>query len=144
MKLKNYVPAGKQIIVHLKHYGQVGSIIMPDAQPDKIVRVLAVGDQCEKVKPGDYVLFDERAFLQMDMTDENGKDITVLFATEFAIMGYYTPDPDETRFYVPIKGKHGMGTNDTREMNIIDNPGIEASPYLKEEAENKKMLDDNS
>lgn len=141
MKLKNYTPAGKQIVVHLRAYGQIGAIITPEAQPDKITRVVAAGPLCEKTKAGDFVLLGDKGFLQMEMDDHSGKPITVLFANEFDIMGYYIPDPDETRFYVPLRGANGLSTNDTRELNIIDNPGIEASPYLKEEAQNKLNLE---
>jgi hypothetical protein len=144
MRLKNYTPSGRQIVLHLKAYGQVGAIIMPDAVPDKILKILAAGDLCEKAKAGDYVMLGPRDFLQMEMDDENGKPITVLFADEFAIMGYYVPDPDEEKFYVAVKNANGMSSNDTRELNIFDNPGLEASPYLKEEAQNKTNLENQS
>lgn len=141
MKLKNYTPAGKQIVLHLKQYGQVGSIYTPDAQPDKVLRVVAAGDLCEKAKVNDYVLLNDRNYLQMEMDDDAGKAITVLLATEFDVIGYYTPEPGETRYYVAIKNADGSAGNDTRELNVIDNPGIEVSPYLKEEAANNAALE---
>lgn len=140
MKLKNYTPAGKQIVCHLKQYAQIGSIITPDAQPDKVLRVVAVGDLCEKTKVDDYVLLQDRNYLQMEMADAAGKDITVLLATEFDIIGYYKPDEGETRYYIAIKKADGTVGNESRDMNIIDNPGIEHSPYLKEEAANTAAL----
>ena len=132
MRLKNYTPAGKQIALHLKQYAQIGSIITPDAQPDKVVRVIATGPLCETTKVDDYVLLQNRDYLQMEMQDANGKDITVLLATEFDIIGYYKPDADESRYYIAVKNSKGFSSNDTRELNVIDNPGLEHSSFLKE------------
>jgi hypothetical protein len=141
MRLKNYVPAGKQIICAIKQYNKIGLVITPDAQMEKIVEVLKVGPLCEIVQAGDFVNLDDRGYLQMSMEDASGVEVPVILASEFNIIGYYTPEPDEKQFYVAVKKASGLAGNDEiRELNIIDNPGIEQAPYLAEEAANKKSF----
>jgi len=135
MKLSNYFPVGNQIVLHLKEYDRVGVVIMPDAQPDKVLRVLKVGELCTKAIPDCYALMQDRPYCQMTMDDDNGNPINVLLATEFDIIGFYYPDPGETQFYVGIKkGKGGANAVDA-ELNILPGTNIEASPFLNEKIE---------
>jgi hypothetical protein len=141
MKLKNYTPAGNQIICGIRQHNKIGLVISPEAQIDKIVEVLKVGPLCKDAKAGDFVNLDDRGYLQMAMENSEGKEVPVILATEFNIIGYYTPDPDEKQFYVAVKKPSGFAGNDeVRELNIIDNPGIEKAPYLAEEEANKKLF----
>lgn len=135
MKLKNYEPVGNQIVLHLKEYDRIGVVILPDAEPDKVLRILKTGPLCTKAVPESYVLMQDRPYCQMTMLDDNGNPITLLLATEFDIIGFYTPDPGETQFYVGIKkGKGGVNAVDA-ELNILPGTNIEASPFLNEKIE---------
>jgi hypothetical protein len=142
MKLKNYTPAGNQVVVHLIKHNKVGLLYIPTSYSDKVLKVVAVGPLCEKTKVNDYVLLDDRQFLQMELTVDEGT-ITVLLAREFDIIGYYIPDAEELSSAIATsKAFAGTETQDSdsvRELNIIDGPGMEHSTYLKEEAENNKI-----
>jgi hypothetical protein len=141
MKLKNYTPAGNQIVVHLIKHNKVGLLYTPTSYSDKVLKVVAVGPLCEKTKVNDYVLLDDRQFLQMELAGDEGT-ITVLLAREFDIIGYYTPDSEELNAAIATsKAFAGAEAQEDsiRELNIIDGPGMEHSTYLKEEAENSKL-----
>ena len=140
MKLKNYAPSGNQIVLHLKQYDSIGGIILPDAEPDKVLRVVAVGELCTKAKVDSYVMLNDRPYPQMTMQDEGGKELSLLFATEFDIIGFYTPDPGETQFYIGIRNKNGKGGHNAAagpmdDLKILPGTNTEASPFLNEKVD---------
>lgn len=133
MKLKNYTPVGNQIVLHLKEYDKVGVVIMPDAQPDKILKILKTGELCKLAKPDAYVLMQDRPYCRMTMDNDQGNEINVLLATEFDIIGLYVPEPDETQFYVGIKNK--ITGEPENALNILPGTNEELSPFLNEKLE---------
>lgn len=134
MRLKNYKPAKNEVLCELKHYQKIGKIITPDAQAEKIMKVLAVGPMCTATKPGDHVLMSSVPMVQLEFEEKNedGKPIMALQGMEYNIMAYYLPEEDETRFFVQIPPSPEVERQGPQ--NIIDNPGIEQSPFLKDQA----------
>jgi hypothetical protein len=147
MKLKNYAPAGNEILVELIEYSG-GVVIQIKPEHEKIMKVLKTGPMVtalnpltgEKVKPGDYVMLIASNLLQLTFDLEDGSKIQTCQAKEFAIGAYYKPDPDEKKFLPHIED---AVESESRDMKIFDNPGIDKAPYLKEEADNQKFLNDN-
>jgi hypothetical protein len=146
MKLKNYSPAGNEVLVELKEYSS-GIVIQVKPEHEKIMKVLKVGPTVtalnpltgKTVAPGDFVMLVAANLLQLTfepLTPE-GYKVQAVQAKEFAIGAYYLPDSDETKFFPHIED---APVSEERDMKIFDNPGIEHSPYLKEEAENKLHL----
>lgn len=149
MKLKNYAPAGHEILAELREYND-GTIITINPEHDKIMKVLKVGPMCtatnpltnQPIKPGDYVMMDGMLLMQLNFTElsENtGKPIKALQGKEFNIAAFYLPDTDEKK-YMPHIDPATDKFKPSRELNVIDNPGIEHSTYLKEERDNQRAL----
>lgn len=147
MKLKNYAPAGNEILVELIEYSG-GVVIQIKPEHEKIMKVLKTGPMVTAlnpltgttVKPDDYIMLIASNLLQIDFKEDDGTVTHTVQAKEFAIGAYYLPDTNETKFFPHIDD---APESDSREMNILDNIGIDKAPYLKEEADNQKFLDNN-
>lgn len=133
MRLKNYKPAKNEVLCELREYKKVGSVITPNPVAEKIMRVLAVGPMCTATKVGDFVLMAAVPMIQLEFEEkgQDGKPLIALQGMEYNIMSYYTPDPDETKILPDVK--EPAPTETQGPQNIIDNAGIEHSPYLKEQ-----------
>lgn len=142
MRLQNFKPARNYVLLELKQYNKIGEIITPNSQTDKVMTVLATGEGCELVKVGDKVLMDDRPMIQLgfEPVTEGGKQIICLLGQEFNIIATYAPDPDETQYYIPQRNPKPLDLEKPRNLNVIDNPGVEDGPYLKEEFENLEDL----
>lgn len=144
MRLKNYRPAKNEVLLELKHYNNINGIITPKPQADKIMRVLAVGPMCTATKVGDLVLMSSVPMvhqeLELDTQDEKGKPnkIVTLQGMEYNIMAYYHADPDEDKYHVVPEASPEVERQGPQ--NIIDNPGIDQAPFLKEQDAHMKAL----
>ena len=148
MKLKNYAPAGNEILLELKEYSKSATgVILVKPDQEKIMKVLKVGPTVTilnpltgtTVKPGDFALPMAPNMMQFEFTLEDGSKIQAVQTKEFGIASFYLPDADETQFCI-VPGKNDKEYPVSRDLNIIDNPGIEKSSYLKEEEQNKQKL----
>ena len=147
MRLKNYKPAGNEILFELKEY-TTGVVIKIAPEHEKIMKILAVGPTVTIINPhtgkaaapGDFAMLIAQNLLQLDFEPEKpgGKKIVCLQAKEYAIGSFYLPDDDETKFLPAYNPTPEAEV--TRTMNVIDNPGIEAGSYLKEERDNQLKL----
>ena len=143
MRLKNYFPAKAEVLLELKHFNKIGAVITPKPQADKIMRVLAVGPMCTATKVGDLVMINSTPMAQLEFEgplDDKGKptSIIALQGMEYNIMSYYRPDEDETTYF--IKVEESPEVEHQGPQNIIDNPGIESAPFLKEQDEHMQAL----
>lgn len=149
MRLKNYAPAGNQILLEIKEVTR-GTIITLKPEADRIMKILKTGPTVtalnnmtnEKVKPGDYVMVNSNPMPQLDFdidpNDSESKSIVALQTNDFNILAFYLPDKDEKTFFTP--GAPKVDLESSREMKVIDNPGIDKSLYLKEERDNQVHL----
>jgi hypothetical protein len=146
MRLKNYTPAKNDVVLELRHYSKIGGVYTPTPQADKIMRVLATGPRCEITKVGDLVLMNsalmatlEFELEELDPKTNKPKTVVTLQGTEFNVMGFYKPDENETNYkFIEIKAAEAPDSQGPQ--NIIDNPGIDQSPFLKEQSEFIKNL----
>lgn len=101
MRLKNFQPAGNQVLAKVKFYNtsKSGLIHNLKEERDMFATVVAVGPQVERTKVGDVVMFGEVMVTQFPF--EDGKEeILCILTNEFNILAYYTPDKDEDRIFV--------------------------------------------
>lgn len=140
MKLENFELSNNYILVALKEHTKVGSVHVITPVTDKFTELVAMGEACQKYKLGDLVLLDDLNYLSMPFSIKgHDKPVKCILAREFNIIGKYTPDEDETK--VILQAKENNTTQETsRNLNVIDNPGVENAPYLKEEEENRIKL----
>ena len=143
MRLKNYFPAKNEVLLELKHFNKIGNVITPKPQADKIMKVLAVGPMCGATKVGDLVMVNSVPMAQLEFEgplDDKGKPTTIiaLQGMEYNIMSYYRPDEDETSYFV--KPAESPEVEHQGPQNIIDNPGIDQAPFLKEQDAHMKTL----
>lgn len=103
MRLKNFKPAGKQVLAKVKYYNTSASGIISNLKPEKdmFAEIVAVGPTVEEAKVGDLVMFGDVALLHLPFEDETGTQVTCVMANEFAILAYYNKDSDENRIFVP-------------------------------------------
>ena len=103
MRLKNFKPAGKQVLAKVKYYNTTASGIISNVRPEKdmFAEIVAVGPTVEEAKVGDLVMFGDVALLHLPFEDEVGAQTTCVMANEFAILAYYAKDSDENRIFVP-------------------------------------------
>lgn len=150
MKLANYAPAGNEILLEMKEY-QEGIVKLSKPEHDKIMRVLKIGPTVTILNPltgkvvavGDFCLPMSPNMMQFDFEGETPEiRINAVQTKEYGIAAFYKPSPDEKK-YMPNIPASEKEYELSREMNIIDNPGIDKSPFLKEEMLNKQFLDSN-
>lgn len=146
MRLKNYAPAGNELLLELKEYSQ-GVVITVRPEHDKVMKILKVGPTVtilnpmtgKVAAPGDFCIAMSPNMMQFTFEGENGEKVETVQTKEFGIASFYLPDSDEKKYFPAFK-EGGKVYEATRDLNVIDNPGIENSTYLKEEAENKLNL----
>lgn len=148
MKLKNYAPAGNEILLQLIEYStSAAGVVLVKPDQEKVMRVLKVGPTVtilnpltgQTVKPGDFAMPMSPNMLQFEFLLEDGSKISAVQTKEFGIASFYAPDKDETKFFA-VSTSSPEDYSKTRDLNIIDNPGLENSSYLKEERENNLKL----
>lgn len=106
MRLKNFTPAGNQVLAQVRYYNNTENGLIQKLEPerDMFAEIVAVGPTVEKAKVGDFVMFSDVALIHFPF--EDGPDIiTCVLTNEFQIIGYYTPDKDENRIFVPDSPK---------------------------------------
>ena len=130
-RLKNYKPTANDIIVELKQVNKTTSgIILPKAEQDSVMKVLAVGNLVTNVQPGDWVVVGPGGqMINLPMVKEDGTEIMVSQVGIHAIIATYCKEDDEDIVFMP------GGDNTSKEStpgpsNIIDNEGIEKAPFL--------------
>lgn len=102
MRLVNFTPSGNQVLAKVKFYNSTESgIILQNPEKDMFAEVLAVGPTTEGVKVGDHIMLGDVAVMHIPF-DDKGKEITCILASAFHILGFYSPDKDETRIFVPV------------------------------------------
>lgn len=140
MKLENFELGHNYILVAIKEHSKVGQIELLKPITDKFTKLVAVGDGCQRYKLGEYVLLDDLQYLSMSFEIKGEKGpVKCILAREVNIIGKYTPDKQEQE--IVLAAEQAVDTSDnTRELNVIDNPGIEKGSYLKEEVANKEKL----
>ena len=110
---------------------------------DKFTKIVATGENCQKYKIGEYVLLDDLQYLALPFEIKGEKNLVkCILAREINVIGKYTPDAEETEVVLAAEKTENrtLVTDNTRDLNVIDNPGIDQGSYLKEEEENKQTL----
>jgi len=103
MRIKNFSPAGNQILAKVKYYNTSTTGIVHKLKPEKdmFAEVVAVGPAAEGVKVGDLVMFGDVALMHLPFDDENNNQVVCVLASSFNVLATYTKDKDETRIFVP-------------------------------------------
>jgi co-chaperonin GroES (HSP10) len=105
MRLKNFNPTKNQVLAKIKLYTTTpGGLLLQEPEHDLFAEVVAVGPTVESIKVGQLVMFGGTPGLQMPFEDEKGKGVHCILTNEFNVLATYTPDKDESRFFVP--GNH--------------------------------------
>ena len=135
IRLKNYTPKEYDILLKVSHTAtSPKGIIMPTPQKDMIMEVLKVGGSVENVTAGQHVLVLSGGGYELPMIDESGKQILTVQVQVHNVAGTYVKDDDENNvFLINEQGEAIEDEDKPGPSNIIDNPGIEHSPFLKEE-----------
>ena len=139
MKLENFNISSNYILVAIKQHSKIGTVEMLTPVTDKFTEIVKMGPLCEKYKVGQLVMLDDLQYLSMPFfVKGESKPVKCVLAREVNIIGDYTPDEEE-KIIMLANGPERDTSNDIRELNIIDNPGIDQGEYLKEEETNSQL-----
>ena len=124
MRLKNFTPSGNQVLAKVKFYNSTesGIIVTTNPEKDMFAEVVAVGPLVKGTKVGDYVMFGDVAVIHLPFETSKKEEITCVLTSEFSILGYYAPDKDEDRIFVPVN----PARNSNNSMSLEDSE----EPYL--------------
>ena len=134
MRLKNYSPIGHDVLLRVKSSHKTASgIIMPNPAQDRVMQVAKTGPLVNIFKEGEWVLVGPGGSgIDMTILNENNEKELFVQTSVHSIIGIYQKEDDEDQIFVI--SSDGKPVKDTvPEKNIIDNPGIEHQPFLKEE-----------
>lgn len=136
MKLDQYEPLGNDILLRVRQVNKTPKgIILPQAEQDRVMQVVKVGSLVEKpIVPGCWVLIGPGGQgVDIPFDTKDGERVICVQASVHFVIGVYDKD-EENEDIVFIAREEGRSQHEAAPgpSNIIDNPGIDKAPFLKD------------
>ena len=134
IKLKNYTPIGNDILLKVAQTStSPRGILLPNPQQDRIMQVLKTGSLVNDIVPGTWVLVGPMGQgIDIPMKDHEGKTVYTVQTSVHSVIGLYDKEKDEDIVFMAGETQESPDLERVGPQNIIDNPGIEKAPFLKE------------
>ena len=137
MKLEKYEPLGNDILLRVRQVNKTPKgIILPQAEQDRVMQVVKTGALVEEpIVPGSWVLIGPGGSgVDIPFETEDGERIICVQASVHFVIGTYDKDEknEDLVFMAGEEGRQPTQSESVGPSNIIDNPGIDKAPFLKE------------